>query len=116
MDSSSTHNSVQMLELTVCVQLQKDMVGAFPFKSNKAARKHTAEQGRCVAHMFVMHVVEELPTWPEGTERKRIWVSAYPQAAHFVDQLWYFTATTKTVYLKRGQVLDNDVFVSLQQL
>ncbi len=51
------------------------MVGAFPFKSNKAARKHTAEQGRCVAHMFVMHVAEELPTWPEGAERKRIWVS-----------------------------------------
>ncbi len=51
------------------------MVGAFPFKSNKAARKHTAEQGRCIAHMFVMHVAEELPTWPEGAERKRIWVS-----------------------------------------
>ena len=53
------------------------MVGAFPFKSNKAARKHTAEQGRCVAHMFVMHVAEELPTWPEGAERKRIWVSLH---------------------------------------
>lgn len=56
--------------------LEDDMVGAFPFKSNKAARKHTAEQGRCVAHMFVMHVAEELPTWPEGAERKRIWCSA----------------------------------------
>ncbi|KAL0055343.1 hypothetical protein WJX82_010837 [Trebouxia sp. C0006] len=27
--------------------LEDEMVGAFPFKSNKAARKHTAEQGRC---------------------------------------------------------------------
>ena len=55
--------------------VQGEMVGAYPFKSNKAARKHTAEQGRCLAHMFVMHVVEELPTWPEGAERKRVWVS-----------------------------------------
>lgn len=51
------------------------MVGAYLFKSNKAARKHTAQEGRCVAHMFVMHVAEELPTWPEGAERKRVWVS-----------------------------------------
>ena len=87
----SAHHRAQMLEVTVCVQLQKDMVGAFPFKSNKAARKHTAEQGRCVAHMFVMHVLEELPTWPEGTERKRIWVSAHSQAAHFVNYLCYLT-------------------------
>ena len=52
------------------------MLGAYLFKSNKAACLH-AEQGRCVAHMFVMHVAEELPTWPEGAERKRVWVSVY---------------------------------------
>lgn len=61
------------------------MVGAFPFKSNKAARKHTAEQGRCVAHMFVMHVAEELPTWPEGAERKRIWVRLH-FAVHSISE------------------------------
>ena len=55
--------------------LQKDMLGAYPFSSSKAARKQTAVQGHCVAHMFVMHVAEELPTWPEGSERKRVWVS-----------------------------------------
>lgn len=53
------------------------MVGAYPFKSNKAARQHNAEQGKCVAHMFVMHVAEELTTWPEGAERKRVWVSSF---------------------------------------
>ena len=57
-------------------------MGAYVFSSGKAARKQAAdgcqvpaEPGRCVAHMFVMHVAEELPTWPEGGERKRIWVS-----------------------------------------
>ena len=61
---------------------QDEMVGAYLFSSSKAARKQAAdngqlpaEPGRCVAHMFVMHVAEELPTWPEGKERKRIWVS-----------------------------------------
>ena len=66
------------LLMTTIIQtpVQGEMVGAYPFKSNKAACKHTAEQGRCLAHMFVMHVIEELPTWPEGAERKRVWVSA----------------------------------------
>lgn len=67
--------------LTIADCIQDDMVGAYVFSSGKAARKQAAaggqvpaEPGRCVAHMFVMHVAEELPTWPEGSERKRIWV------------------------------------------
>lgn len=69
------------------------MVGAYVFSSGKAARKQAAdgcqvpaEPGRCVAHMFVMHVAEELPTWPEGSERKRIWVSLTHQ--DFCDSFW----------------------------
>ncbi|KAL3133300.1 hypothetical protein ABBQ38_007179 [Trebouxia sp. C0009 RCD-2024] len=56
--------------------LEDDMVGAYLFSSSKAARIQSAEPGRCLAHMFVMHVAEELPTWPEGSERKRVWCSA----------------------------------------
>jgi hypothetical protein len=33
-------------------------------------------QGRCLAHMFVMRVAEELEVWPEYPQRKRAWVSA----------------------------------------
>lgn len=54
--------------------LQEPMVGAYGFSSKKAARGH-ADCGRCMAHMFVMHVAEELTTWPESTERQRVWVS-----------------------------------------
>ena len=56
-----------------CGFLQEPMVGAYAFSSKKAARVH-ADRGRCVAHMFIMHVAEELPTWPESTERQRVWV------------------------------------------
>lgn len=55
--------------------VQEPMVGAYVFSSKKAARGH-AERGRCMAHMFVMHVAEELSTWPESTERNRVWVSS----------------------------------------
>ena len=49
------------------------MIGVFEFKSGKPG----LHQGNCVAHMFVMHVAEELEMWPEGAERRRIWVSVY---------------------------------------
>lgn len=55
--------------------MQEPMVGAYAFSSKKAARGH-ADRGTCLAHIFVMHVAEELTTWPESTERKRVWVSS----------------------------------------
>lgn len=55
--------------------LEEPMVGAYGFSSKKAARGH-ADCGRCMAHMFVMHVAEELTTWPESTERQRVWCTA----------------------------------------
>ncbi|KAK9819718.1 hypothetical protein WJX72_001641 [[Myrmecia] bisecta] len=54
-------------------ELEGQMVGVFPFYSSKAARVHI--QGRCIAYMFVMHVVEELPAWPEQAHRTRVWCS-----------------------------------------
>lgn len=72
-DAHAGLRACSLLRIFHC--LQADMIGAFPFSSSKAARKQSAEQGHCVAHMFVMHVAEELPTWPEGSERKRVWVS-----------------------------------------
>jgi hypothetical protein len=47
----------------------------FSFQSNKQARVDTAHQGRCVAHIFVMNVGEELAEWPEHPQRQRRWVS-----------------------------------------
>lgn len=31
--------------------------------------------GRCKAFIYVMHVAEELPAWPESKDRRRVWVS-----------------------------------------
>lgn len=33
--------------------------------------------GRCKAYIFVMHVAEELPAWPESKDRQRVWVSGH---------------------------------------
>lgn len=51
------------------------MLGTFRYVG-KPDRKHNASNAavRCVVHMFVMHVAEELPTWPEHSERQRVWV------------------------------------------
>ena len=51
------------------------MLGTFRYVG-KPDRKHTASDAavRCVVHLFVMHVAEELQTWPEHSERQRVWV------------------------------------------
>ena len=54
--------------------VQEPVLGAFSFYSGKASRLQQANQGRCVAYMFIMHVAEELQIWPEGEKRTRIWV------------------------------------------
>ncbi len=33
--------------------------------------------GRCKAYIYVMHVAEELPAWPESKDRQRVWVSGH---------------------------------------
>lgn len=55
--------------------LQEPILGAFSFCSGKAERLHNANQGRCIAYMFVMKVQEELAVWPEAGQRDRVWVS-----------------------------------------
>ena len=52
---------------------QEPLLGTFPYFSGKIAGAGKA-RGRCIAHMFAMRVAEELPTWPEGSTRKRVWV------------------------------------------
>ncbi len=52
---------------------QEPLLGTFPYFSSKIAGAGKA-RGRCIAHMFAMRVAEELPTWPEGSTRKRVWV------------------------------------------
>lgn len=54
--------------------LQEPLVGTFPFASSKQSHSNNAHQGRCLAHMFVMRVAEELDTWPEWPQRRRCWV------------------------------------------
>jgi uncharacterized protein (DUF983 family) len=51
------------------------MLGTFRYVG-KPDRQHSATSDgvACVVHMFVMHVAEELATWPEHSERQRVWV------------------------------------------
>ena len=61
------------------------MLGTFRYVG-KPDRKHTASDAavRCVVHLFVMHVAEELQTWPEHSERQRVWVRAHQHAPAFL--------------------------------
>jgi len=54
--------------------IEEPLVGAFRFASSKQSHSNNAHQGRCLAHMFVMRVAEELETWPEYPQRRRCWV------------------------------------------
>lgn len=57
---------------------QEPMLGKFRYvgKPDLQHRSSTAAV-RCVVHMFVMHVAEELRTWPEQGQRQRYWVSLF---------------------------------------
>eukprot|EP00887_Chlorella_sp_A99_P005778 scaffold1.g5778.t1 len=66
-------------------ELEGPALGAFPFHSNKAERLHTANKGRCIAHVFVLHVTEELADWPEARQRQRVWVPLREAAARARD-------------------------------
>jgi diphosphoinositol-polyphosphate diphosphatase len=67
--------------------LEVEPLGIYTFSSSKAARLHGADQGRCVAHMYVMHVAEELPIWPEGQQRRRVWFPV-PEASKACRHQW----------------------------
>lgn len=54
--------------------LQEPMLGVYPFVSKKQERLAGRDKGRCLAHIFVMNVEEELAEWPESKERTRFWV------------------------------------------
>jgi len=67
--------------------LQEPSLGEFTFKSKKHERLGSAHKGRCVAHMFVLEVTEELQEWPERLERQREWVSL-EEASRRVRHEW----------------------------
>ena len=50
------------------------MLGRFRYMG-KPDKMHTAPV-KCIIHMFVMHVAEELEVWPEMAQRQRFWVSS----------------------------------------
>ena len=60
---------------------QEPLLGTFPYFSGKIAAAGMA-RGRCIAHMFAMRVAEELPTWPEGSTRQRVWVRTRHHELH----------------------------------
>ena len=53
--------------------VQAPMLGRFRYMG-KPDKMHTAPV-KCIIHMFVMHVAEELDVWPEMAQRQRFWVS-----------------------------------------
>ncbi|KAG1655331.1 hypothetical protein FOA52_006727 [Chlamydomonas sp. UWO 241] len=53
--------------------LEEPGLGQFPFARGKPLPADGPSPPGCVAHMFVMHVEEELEVWPEGHERTRRW-------------------------------------------
>lgn len=82
---SSPNNNIRCNTLApptpmICAAPQQPQVGVFSFQSNKQARLNSVQQGRCVAHIFAMHVGEELEAWPEHPQRQRRWVSGFSPA------------------------------------
>ncbi|XP_075265832.1 uncharacterized protein LOC142358287 [Convolutriloba macropyga] len=62
-------------------------LGEFSFKSKKHERLGSAHKGRCVAHMYVLEVTEQLEEWPEHLERQREWVGL-EEASRRVRHEW----------------------------
>jgi diphosphoinositol-polyphosphate diphosphatase len=54
--------------------LEEPMLGVFSYSSAKASRLALSSKPRGMAHMFVMHVAEELQKWPEADRRTRLWL------------------------------------------
>lgn len=61
------------------------MLGKFRYMG-KPDKQHTAPV-KCIIHMFVMHVADELPVWPEMAQRQRFWVSTHLPMRHLLRML-----------------------------
>lgn len=59
--------------------LEDPLLGTFSFQGGKAVSSGMGglagmhRVSRCKAYIYVMHVAEELQTWPESKDRQRIW-------------------------------------------
>ncbi|EFJ51856.1 hypothetical protein VOLCADRAFT_56657 [Volvox carteri f. nagariensis] len=54
--------------------LEEPLLGVFPFSGGKHVYDAQGNPvGKCKAFIYVMHVAEELPSWPESNDRQRIW-------------------------------------------
>jgi diphosphoinositol-polyphosphate diphosphatase len=51
-------------------ELEEPQLGEYPYCN----RKMNPQRKGCIAHVFVMHVQEELKVWPEAGHRIRRWV------------------------------------------
>lgn len=61
-------------------ELEDQQLGVYPYSN----RKPDPGQKGCIAHMFVMHVKEELDAWPEAGLRSRRWVRPRCSTCPFV--------------------------------
>ncbi|KAK9838818.1 hypothetical protein WJX74_003919 [Apatococcus lobatus] len=94
-------------------KLEDAPVGRWEFYSGKAERVHSAHKGRCIAHMFAMHVEEELSSWPESPARKRIWCSV-PDAIQKCRHDWMKDAIRAWVKsIDREDLLCNSASMAL---
>jgi hypothetical protein len=84
------------LNLTVSTtnngSMQEPALGAFRFMSGKPGGQNNSNGSTsvshvgCIAHMYVLHVLEELDVWPEAHERQRLWVGG--SAAGAMQRVW----------------------------
>lgn len=86
--------------------IEHPKVGVFSFQSNKQARINSAHQGRCVAHIYAMHVGEELEAWPEHPQRQRRWMSL-EEASHCCRHQWMRDALHQWAQSKGWAVPDS---------
>ena len=74
--------------------VQAPMLGKFRYMG-KPDKLHTAPV-KCIIHMFVMHVAEELDVWPEMGQRQRFWVSSTIRILLYQDWLLDHATTVHT--------------------
>ncbi|PNW87043.1 hypothetical protein CHLRE_02g106500v5 [Chlamydomonas reinhardtii] len=87
-ESAAQRETVE--EAGVRGMLEEPLLGVFPFTSGKyyiQEGQSAATPGRCKAYIYVMHVAEELPCWPESNDRQRVWCSI-SEAARQCKHQW----------------------------
>uniref|UniRef100_A0A061RAN9 Nudix hydrolase n=1 Tax=Tetraselmis sp. GSL018 TaxID=582737 RepID=A0A061RAN9_9CHLO len=88
MESAACRETVE--EAGVRGVLEGEILGVFPFVSKKGSDPQSTQKNCCLAHMFVMNVLEELDDWPESAERIRVWCSP-EEAYHRLRHDWMRT-------------------------